>query len=172
MSNPVKVCPRCTAQAAIEACLCQACGHQYRTQFSVPLDRTQPVAPAAMHPTQVMPAIPTVSPQLPVSVKWIGYADILTNASLQHTHDAVAQAFHMFGVERVVADPVAMTVRGTTKADLVSAGQNVEGRVFATAQGTQVCITSRPKMQLFDWGRGKKEARRIVMALVSLLQQR
>jgi len=47
-----KKCPKCQTVAAITAPVCAACGHQFRTQFTQPVNQTPP---QQTQPTQAMP---------------------------------------------------------------------------------------------------------------------
>jgi hypothetical protein len=57
MTQPCKICPRCSQAATLDASRCVRCGHPYRTQFSLSLNSPQalspppiPVAPIPMAP--------------------------------------------------------------------------------------------------------------------------
>lgn len=59
-----KRCPQCGKAAMLEASLCNACGHQYRTRFVAPVGRTQAfdillVPPVAARKRRVSPALRT-----------------------------------------------------------------------------------------------------------------
>jgi len=50
-----KVCPRCQTATDIQTAVCFRCGHQFRTQFTPPIDQTQVVPAAWPTPAQVSP---------------------------------------------------------------------------------------------------------------------
>ena len=50
MAQPYKICPQCGQVAELHAPQCLRCGHQYRTQFTPPIQQTQAVVPPPFRP--------------------------------------------------------------------------------------------------------------------------
>lgn len=69
-----KKCPKCQTVAAIDAPVCAACGHQFRTQFTQPVGQ---VPPQPTQPTQSMytgagPGVPTYQAPSAVNPGMVG----------------------------------------------------------------------------------------------------
>jgi serine/threonine protein kinase len=75
------------------------------------------------------------------------------------------------GVANLVPHRFSLTVEGATGMDWVSFGQRVVVQVRPGPRGSVVTVTSQPHkyLQLYDWGRGKKEAQTILQRLADRL---
>ena len=82
-----KRCPQCGKAAMLDALLCPACGHHYRTRFAAPVERTQAfdillTPPVAVRKRRVSPALRTFALAFTSSFALVALAGVLLWAGL------------------------------------------------------------------------------------------
>lgn len=94
---------------------------------------------------------------------------LILSVTPEQAYAALTKAFLAFGVTDLTRDEKLLSVAGKTGFDLLSFGQNVTGYVERHTQGAQVLVMSKPSHQMFDTGRGKREAQRILQMMLGNL---
>jgi WD40 repeat protein len=92
---------------------------------------------------------------------------IIVDLTPENAFSALLDAFVAFGVQEIVSDHRTLILVGKTGAKLWSFGQAIKGAVESTGQGSLVTVTSRPSGQIYDWGRGRKEAQQILDLMIN-----
>jgi hypothetical protein len=89
---------------------------------------------------------------------------LVTNLDPAACLNLVQQVFADFPVHGVAVrgnDPYNLELGGRTGFSLESWQQNVRAQIIVRRDGNEIGFTSKPAFQLFDWGRGKREAERM-----------
>jgi serine/threonine protein kinase len=128
-------------------------------------EETEPVV-GPKRPGSSKPTAPAARAEPRVEV--IGDCQLRTNLGASVALRLLADVFRDYGVTEVSADT--SSVSGKTGFSMRSAGQVVSGRAERVPDGTLLTVSSKPNKQLFDWGRGKKEAREIVDLLAKRIR--
>jgi serine/threonine protein kinase len=96
---------------------------------------------------------------------------LITSVAPEEVFALLPEVMLQCGVTNLLPHRFSLTVEGTTGMDWVSFGQRVVAQVRSCSRGSLVTVKSQPHklLQLYDWGRGKREAQTILQGLADRL---
>jgi serine/threonine protein kinase len=143
-----------------------------------PLPPAEPLEAIPVRPVRekkILDALPADPPRKPASrprpLIELEQGQLITSISTEEVFALLPEVMLQCGASNVLPHRFNLTVEGVTGMDWVSFGQRVVAQVRSCPRGSLVTMTSQPHklLQMYDWGRGKREAQTILQRLADRL---